>query len=262
MSAVDVRSRRAALEAAPPAPGLEGAALVLFDGRQVPLAAEDRPAYHLAKRALDLVGAAVLLVVLALPMLGIAAAIRMTSPGPALFAQVRWGSRRRRRPDGSVVWEARTFRCLKFRTMSHRSDQSAHVEHVRAFVSGRLNGDGRAGFKMAGDGRVTAVGAALRATSLDGLPQLVNVLRGEMSLVGPRPVPPYEIESYPGDWCLGRLGALPGLTGLWQVRGRSRVSFEEMIRMDLDYVQHPSLLRDLSLLWMTVPCVISRRGAR
>jgi lipopolysaccharide/colanic/teichoic acid biosynthesis glycosyltransferase len=218
---------------------------------------------HGAKRLLDLVVGSALLVVLSPLMIVLGALVRITSPGPAVFAQERWGSRRVRRPDGAVAWEARTFQCLKFRTMAHCADPGVHEDHVRAFVAGRLGGGAdRAAFKLSRDPRVTAVGRFLRATSLDELPQLLNVLRGEMSLVGPRPVPLYEVESYPGEWCLGRLGALPGVTGIWQVRGRSRVSFEEMVLMDLDYVRRPSLVRDIGLLCLTVPCVVARRGAR
>jgi lipopolysaccharide/colanic/teichoic acid biosynthesis glycosyltransferase len=233
---------------------------LVWQDRLLLLPGADRPIVHTVKRVLDLVLAAVLLVLLAPAMLAIAAAVALGSRGPVLYRQERWGARRRRTPDGGVAWEARVFRCLKFRTMVRRADEAAHARHVRAFVRGELDRGGGS-FKLEGDGRVTRVGRMLRRTSLDELPQLVNVIRGEMSLVGPRPVPCYEVESYPGEWCLGRLGARPGITGLWQVHGRSVVSFEEMILMDLDYVARPSLGRDLGLLLLTVPAVLRRRGA-
>jgi lipopolysaccharide/colanic/teichoic acid biosynthesis glycosyltransferase len=115
--------------------------------------------------------------------------------------------------------------------------------------------------KLDADPRITRVGRLLRATSMDELPQLLNVLAGQMSLVGPRPVPLYEVECYPTDRCLGRMGALPGITGPWQVHARSSVTFQEMIEMDLEYVAHPSLRRDLALLVLTIPSILMRRGA-
>jgi lipopolysaccharide/colanic/teichoic acid biosynthesis glycosyltransferase len=233
---------------------------LVWEGRSLPLPGVDRPFAHVVKRGLDVVLALLLLIVLAPVLLLILAAVALTSRGPPLFRQQRWGSRRRPAPGGGVAWETRLFGCLKFRTMRRRSGDATHAQHVRAFVRGELDGGG-AGFKLVRDPRVTRVGAGLRRTSLDELPQLINVVRGEMSLVGPRPVPPYEVESYPGEWCLARLGALPGITGPWQVDGRSTVSFEEMIRMDLDYVARPSLCRDLGLLCRTVPAVLRGRGA-
>jgi lipopolysaccharide/colanic/teichoic acid biosynthesis glycosyltransferase len=233
---------------------------LVFGGRELALAGVDRPLVHWAKRGIDLVLATLLLVFLAPMFVAVVIAIRLTSPGPATFVQERWGSRRVRRDDG-VVWEAYLFPCIKFRTMTQGVDDAAHREHVRAFVNGSLDGGPEADtFKMVGDARITRLGQVLRRGSIDELPQLINVLRGEMSLVGPRPVPPYEVASYPDDDCLARLGALPGLTGEWQVHGRTS-AFEEMIELDLDYVRRPSLLRDLQLLVLTVPGVWSRRGA-
>jgi lipopolysaccharide/colanic/teichoic acid biosynthesis glycosyltransferase len=235
---------------------------IVWEGKAVPQARDDSSLRHGVKRAIDVAVAGLGLVLLAPILAGIGVAIRVTSPGPALFVQKRWGARRCRVADGGWRWEAREFRCCKFRTMTHRADDGAHVKHVAAFVSGNLDGTGPAGFKLRDDPRVTRIGSLLRRTSLDELPQLLNVLRGEMSLVGPRPVPAYEVESYPGEWCLERLAALPGVTGPWQVHGRSRVSFEEMMRMDLDYVRRPSITRDLGLIAMTVPSVLARRGAQ
>jgi lipopolysaccharide/colanic/teichoic acid biosynthesis glycosyltransferase len=147
--------------------------------------------------------------------------------------------------------------------MTQGADESLHISHVQAFVQGALPAsDGEeADFKLRDDARVTRFGSFLRGTSLDELPQLINVVKGDMSLVGPRPVPLYEVDAYPRAADLERLMAKPGITGLWQVKGRSRVGFEGMIRMDIHYVRRQSIFLDLALLTMTLPSVISRRGA-
>ncbi len=214
------------------------------------------------KRVMDFVLSLVLLVALAPIMALIAILIKLDSPGPVLFAQERVGARPRVR-NGAVEWEIRNFVILKFRTMVDNADPSLHQEHVKAFVEGRLAslGDGDAEFKLQDDPRVTRVGRILRKTSLDELPQLLNVLKGEISLVGPRPVPTYEVAGYQ-PWHRERLAALPGITGLWQVKGRSRLSFEEMVRLDIEYVRNQSLWLDLQILFLTIPAVLSGRGAK
>jgi len=218
--------------------------------------------YLIVKRAMDAVIAAVALVCLWPLLLLIAIRIRLDSPGPAIFTQPRVGVRWRAR-GLSHEWEVVTFGCHKFRTMAHCCDQSMHEAFIRAFVAGEVDASQETGmpFKLKEDPRVTRAGQWLRQTSLDELPQLFNVLRGEMSLVGPRPVPLYEAAAYK-MWHRERLHALPGITGLWQVKGRSRVSFDEMARLDIEYVRHPSLLTDLKLLLVTIPAVLSTRGAR
>ena len=235
---------------------------LVWEGKPVPQRSAGSALRYRIKRSIDVVVAGLGLVALAPVIVAIGAAVRVTSPGPAVFSQTRWGARRRRGSDGVIRWEAHTFSCHKFRTMSDRADETTHAAHVAAFVGGTLDGTGAAGFKLRDDPRVTRIGSFLRRTSLDELPQLVNVMKGQMSLVGPRPVPPYEVDSYPNESCLERLAALPGVTGQWQVCGRSRVSFEDMIRMDLEYVRRQSTRRDLRLLAQTVPCVLTRRGAR
>lgn len=235
---------------------------LVFGDRRIPLDGSDRPLFHIAKRFLDLVASAVALVALSPLIAVLATAIAVSSRGPILYRQQRWGSRRRVAPDGVVEWEARLFTCIKFRTMVWQADESPHVRHVEAFVRGQLPSADNDGFKLRRDPRVTRVGRALRTTSLDELPQILNVLAGQMSIVGPRPVPPYEVATYPADRCLARLGALPGITGPWQVDGRSSVPFEAMMKLDLEYVAHPSLRRDLSLILRTVPCILRRRGAQ
>jgi lipopolysaccharide/colanic/teichoic acid biosynthesis glycosyltransferase len=207
--------------------------------------------YPTVKRLLDVVGATALLVVLA-PALGLCAlAIRMDSPGPVLFRQRRAGQ------DG------RPFTMLKFRTMRVGADSAPHREYAAAFIRGqaRQHPVGTNGtFKLVQDSRVTAVGRWLRRTSIDELPQLWNVLKGEMSLVGPRPPIPYEIEHYQPAH-LRRLSVKPGMTGLWQIGGRSDTTFEQMVALDLEYIRKRSLLLDLRILAGTIPAVLSTKGA-
>jgi exopolysaccharide biosynthesis polyprenyl glycosylphosphotransferase len=204
------------------------------------------------KRAFDLLAASLMLIVVSPVMLVIALVIKKTSPGPVLFAQERLGR------DG------RPFKFYKFRTMEHNSDDAIHRQFVSMFIGGDADGcaDTNAGdqvFKMKRDPRVTAIGAALRKTSLDELPQLFNILMGEMSLVGPRPPIAYEIENYQ-PWHMERLKAVPGLTGLWQVSGRSTVSFEEMVRLDIRYINNWSPWRDFVILLKTIPVVFQGTG--
>jgi lipopolysaccharide/colanic/teichoic acid biosynthesis glycosyltransferase len=222
----------------------------------------DRTLYFLCKRLIDLVLTSLLLLLLLPLMLLIAVAIKLDTPGPVLFIQERVGVRRR--SEGSRTrWELRTFPFYKFRSMITGADQSLHEEYVRAFVQGRLEGasGSPAKFKLPRDPRVTRVGRLLRRMSLDELPQLFNVLKGDMSLVGPRPVPRYEVAEYRAADA-ERLTAPPGLTGLWQVSGRGEVPFAEMVRMDCEYVRHQSVWLDFKILVATIPAVISGRGAR
>jgi lipopolysaccharide/colanic/teichoic acid biosynthesis glycosyltransferase len=202
------------------------------------------------KRCLDVVGSAVLLLLLLPVILLIAAAVKLTSPGPIFYRQTRVGR--------NVV----EFPMLKFRTMRVGSDHRIHRQYVTQFINGRAGrGAGSIPFKITGDPRVTAVGHWLRRSSLDELPQLWNVLRGEMSLVGPRPPIPYEVAEY-RPWHRRRLiVAKPGITGLWQVTGRSRTTFDEMVRLDLRYARRISVWTDLKLLLATPAVVISGKGA-
>jgi lipopolysaccharide/colanic/teichoic acid biosynthesis glycosyltransferase len=215
--------------------------------------------YFGCKRCLDLAIAAALLVLLSPLLLLIALAIKLDSRGPILFTQQRVGARRRVEP-GRTSWEVRDFLIYKFRSMADGADQAVHRAYIKAFVDGQVADGADAHFKLTNDRRVTRVGRVLRRTSLDELPQLVNVLKGDMSLVGPRPVPTYEVADYQ-EWHRERLAALPGITGLWQVKGRCRVSFEGMVQMDIEYVRGRSLWLDMRLLLLTVPAVLSGRGA-
>ena len=224
--------------------------------------AADVAAGYRTKRLLDVVLALALLLLLAPLMLAVAALIKLDSPGPVLFRQERVGARRRRR-DQLRGWELRRFRVFKFRSMFSDADQSLHESHINDFVAGTIvsrDTEGRARFKIPGDPRITRVGKLLRRTSIDELPQLINVLRGEMSLVGPRPVPVYEAEHYLAAERI-RFAALPGITGLWQVRGRCSLSCADMIRLDCEYVERRSLWLDLKILALTIPAVLFGKGA-
>lgn len=193
------------------------------------------------KRAMDIALAGSALIVLIPLFAAIALAIKVGSPGPVFYRQMRVGK------DRELFW------MLKFRSM--RADAEARLGEVIAAneVTGPM-------FKIRKDPRVTSVGRILRRTSVDELPQLVNVLRGEMSLVGPRPPLASEVEKYQ-NWQIGRLRAVPGMTGLWQISGRTNLTFQEMVRLDLHYIRNWSLGLDLVILLRTIPAVISARGA-
>jgi lipopolysaccharide/colanic/teichoic acid biosynthesis glycosyltransferase len=201
-------------------------------------------------RALDILVSAITLIVLA-PMLAvIAIAIKLDSAGPVLFRQQRFGR------------NARPFTVNKFRTMHDGAAHDRHREFVLGLINGEHTDNGASAptFKMTSDLRVTRFGRVLRRSSLDELPQLWNVLRGEMSLVGPRPPVAYEIEHYPPHW-FARFAVKPGITGMWQVNGRSEVPLEQMVSLDIEYAQRRSLWLNLWLLARTVPAVLNRRGA-
>jgi lipopolysaccharide/colanic/teichoic acid biosynthesis glycosyltransferase len=217
--------------------------------------------YFWCKRCLDVILAALLLVLLLPLILVIMVLIKLDSPGAAIFRQERVGAKRQCM-GRQAIWIPRNFSIYKFRSMIQNADSSLHEAYIRDFVEGRLPASPESGgnFKLTNDPRVTRVGRFIRKFSLDELPQLVNVLKGDMSLVGPRPVPPYEVAGYRNGHHK-RLAALPGITGYWQVKGRCRVSFEEMIRMDIGYIRNASLLLDLKILVLTIPAVLSRRGA-
>lgn len=219
------------------------------------------PLYFWIKRWVDVVLSTVLLILSAPLLLVIAVLIKLDSRGSVIFTQERVGARRVRYGE-RIAWEVRNFRVYKFRSMVRDADPTLHQVHIKAFVEGRLDPlqAGNVTIKLTNDARVTRVGRVLRRTSLDELPQLVNVLKGEMSLIGPRPVPPYEVAGYQ-SWHRERLAALPGITGLWQVEGRGRVPFDEMVRMDIAYVRARSLLLDIRILFRTLPAVLSAEGA-
>lgn len=238
---------------------LTGDSIALEDSR-------GRRAYYAAKRALD-VFLAVVGLLLALPILCLVAiAIKIDSPGPVIFKQERLRSRRRDVGKG-YWWMIEPFTFYKLRTMTAAADPGLHHSFISAFMEGD---EGRirafvpsspgGSYKMDEDPRVTRVGRLLRKLSLDELPQLWNVLIGDMSLVGPRPHLAYEVSMYSGDQLL-RLAAHPGITGLSQVEARALAPFETMVDYDLEYIRKRSLLVDLGIIARTIPVVLSRKGA-
>jgi lipopolysaccharide/colanic/teichoic acid biosynthesis glycosyltransferase len=221
--------------------------------------------YFLLKRLIDIV-IALLLLMLVWPVMAIVAVlIAVDSPGPVLFCQKRVRSVQRRREDGQV-WQPTTFTFYKFRSMVHNSDSKIHRDFVRAFIQGDRGGLGALqpadadARKLVRDPRVTRVGRFIRKYSLDELPQLWNVVKGDMSLVGPRPPLEYELEDY-SDRHMRRFEGRPGLTGLWQVTARSSADFEDMVRLDIWYIDHRSLWLDLVILVKTPVAVLSCKGA-
>jgi lipopolysaccharide/colanic/teichoic acid biosynthesis glycosyltransferase len=209
---------------------------------------------RIVKRMIDITGSLFLLSLLSPVFLIIATAVKLTSRGPVLFRQKRIGE------------HGKSFTFLKFRSMHVNNDASKHKEYVLQLIKGQAkkkpsNGNGSGVFKLTDDARITSVGKFLRRSSMDELPQLINVLRGEMSLVGPRPPLPYEVEAYE-VWHRRRLlEAKPGITGLWQVHGRSRVDFDDMVRLDLRYARECSPWLDIKILLQTPKAVIAGDGA-
>lgn len=200
--------------------------------------------FSVYKRVFDVVVTVIGLVVLAIPLLVIAMLVKLTSKGPIFFTHTRIGK------------DCKPFEFYKFRTMYQGNDDSSH----RAFVSDLIQGEGSNGVrKMTDDPRVTSIGRFVRRTSLDELPQLFNVLRGDMSLVGPRPCMPFELDQYQ-DWHRRRLSVIPGCTGLWQVAGRSAVDFNDMVILDLFYIDNMSPLFDLRIIFRTLPVMLLARG--
>lgn len=227
-------------ESLAPAPSLRPAALRRSRSR----------ATRLAKRLLDLGIAIVCLAFLSPLLVILAVLIRLTSPGPALFRQTRLGR------------DHRPFVLYKFRTMFTGCPDDVHREYVRKLLTEDQPPDGgRNGvFKLEGDDRITPIGRLIRRTSLDELPQLLNVIRGDMSLVGPRPALPWEAEMF-GTAYRARFAVPPGLTGLWQVSGRNSLTMRQGLDLDLEYVSRQSLALDLWILLRTVPVVLSTHGA-
>ncbi len=202
------------------------------------------------KRLMDILFTLLLLPFLLLAVAIIATLIRLDSPGPIFFRQKRIGQ------------SGIEFGFLKFRSMRVNNDDAGHRVAIEQFMNGCAideSTDSVIPYKIRNDPRITRVGRFIRKTSLDELPQFFNVLHGEMTLVGPRPPVPYEFEHYSSHDKL-RLSGKPGLTGIWQVYGRSRVSFAEMVEMDINYLEQQSLRQDLKLILLTIPVMIYARG--
>jgi exopolysaccharide biosynthesis polyprenyl glycosylphosphotransferase len=207
-------------------------------------------AERFVKRASDILISLIALVILAPVWILISILIRLDSPGGILFRQERVGM------DGRI------FLCFKFRTMRADADENIHREAYRKNIAGEIDSTAEPVFgKVRNDPRITRIGRWLRRSSLDELPQLLNVLLGDMSIVGARPPIPYEVEEYE-LWHRRRLDMKPGITGLWQVSGRNRLTFEEMVKLDLYYIENWSLWLDLKIILLTLPAVLRGDGAR
>jgi len=241
--------------------------------------------YHAVKRAIDFTIALALLVILSPLMLLTAAIIYVYSPGPVFFVQERAGAKRESRGKYSC-WKRANFKCYKFRTMKVNADPSIHKAYIQALIENdeeqmtalqtaptrprKANIDHEIltalqtaptrPRKLVNDSRIIPPGKLLRKLSLDELPQLFNVLRGEMSLVGPRPAIPYEVEMYK-PWHMRRLEALPGITGLQQVTARCTADFDQQVKLDIEYVKNQSLWLDIKIILKTPFAVISAKGA-
>ena len=208
---------------------------------------------YMLKRVLDVVVSFILLIPTAVFTVFIAVMIKLSGPGPVIFKQKRIGK------DG------KEFEFYKFRSMDVNNDDSRHREYIKYFIEGneeelrRMQGETKL-YKLTDDNRVTPIGRFLRKTSLDELPQLVNVLRGDMSMVGPRPHLPYEVDLYK-PWHRRRFEGLPGITGLWQINGRSRVPFDEAVKMDIYYLENQSLMLDISIILKTIIKALTGMGA-
>jgi len=226
---------------------------------------EEKKRYFWCKRCMDIV-LPLLILIITLPLfLLIALLIKVDSPGPVFFKQERVGLRKRS-IGGQKGWGLGTFTMYKFRTMYHNCNPSIHQQFMKALIRSdenqlahlRNNSDSMVN-KLSNDPRFTRVGKVLRRISLDELPQLWNVLKGEMSLVGPRPPIVYEVAEYkPHHW--RRLGTIPGFTGFWQVSGWNTLRFEEMVELDIWYIEHQSLWLDIKILLQTLPAVLSGKG--
>lgn len=251
-----------------------------YGGKSVQIISTDRRAYYAAKRVMDVL-LAVLLLLFALPLMLLAAiAIFIYSPGPIFFIQERMGARRVTRGK-TTTWEPARFRCFKFRTMKINADTAVHQAYIRALIAnderemqaaqaratGQLAQAAPSSTEQAGqprklthDARIIRPGHLLRKLSIDELPQLINVLRGDMSMIGPRPAIPYEVELYK-PWHLLRLQAQPGLTGLQQVTARCGADFDTQVNLDIEYIRRQSLWLDIQIAFKTPLAILFARGA-
>ena len=258
--------------------------ILMNEPKVLSLASGDRKAYFAIKRFIDFTLALLLLIVLSPLMLVAALAIFIYSPGPIFFVQERVGAKRRYK-DGRVTWEKVPFYCYKFRTMKINADSSIHQAYIKALIENdqdqmdalqnaptvphkslsqeeltAIQNAPTVPRKLTNDSRVIAPGKLLRKMSIDELPQLLNVLRGDMSLVGPRPAIPYEVEMYK-PWHLQRLHAQPGITGLQQVTARCNIEFDQQMKYDIEYVENQSLWLDIKIILKTPFAIVSTKGA-
>lgn len=236
------------------------------DPNALSLVVAKREAYYITKRILDIIIASLLLLLLSPIFLVVAVVIKLYSPGPVFFVQERVGAKRQRQGN-HIYWKKVNFRCYKFRTMRTDADASLHRAYMKALIENnqeemqKLQGQDTKIRKLVRDPRITRPGRILRKLSIDELPQLWNVLRGDMSMVGPRPAIPYEVELYK-PWYLRRLEAQPGITGLQQVKARATFDFDQQMRLDIEYVEKQSFWLDLKIILMTPLVILSTKGAQ
>jgi lipopolysaccharide/colanic/teichoic acid biosynthesis glycosyltransferase len=229
------------------------------------LVSEGSNIYYTVKRMMDFVIAFILLMLLSPLMLFVAIIIFIYSPGPIFFKQERVGSRRQSH-GGHSSWKRVNFQCYKFRTMKIDADPSVHQAYIKALIENdetqmtALQGAPTQPRKLVNDTRIIRPGKLLRKLSLDELPQLWNVLIGDMSLIGPRPAIPYEVEMYK-QWHLRRLEAQPGITGLQQVTARCTTDFDQQVQLDIEYIDNQSLWLDMKIILKTPLAIISTTGA-
>lgn len=243
----------------------EEASLEKYDSNALRLVSKSQSAYYVAKRIIDIVVSLLLLVLLSPLMLLTAVSIYLYSPGPIFFTQERVGAKRQQNGK-HFYWKRVFFRCYKFRTMKINADPSIHQAYVKALIENdeaqmtALQGAPTQPRKLVNDSRIIRPGKLLRKLSLDELPQFWNVLCGDMSLVGPRPAIPYEVEMYK-PWHLQRLEAQPGITGLQQVTARCTTDFDQQVQFDIEYINKQSLWLDLKIIVKTPMAVMSTKGA-
>jgi lipopolysaccharide/colanic/teichoic acid biosynthesis glycosyltransferase len=235
------------------------------DPQAITLVFMKRRIYYFTKRIIDLCGAALALIFLSPMILIVSILIKIDSPGPVFFRQTRIGVRKVYRNRISY-WQKYNFTCYKFRSMICNADPNLHKSYVTAFINNdqksmsELQGGETNIRKLTVDPRITRIGRFLRKSSIDEIPQFFNVLIGDMSLVGPRPAIPYELDVYK-PWHFRRLETKPGITGLWQITARSSCEFDEIVKLDIQYIDQQSLWLDLKILFRTPLAVLFCRGA-
>ena len=236
-----------------------------IDPQALNFVVKNRNLYYFSKRILDISIALFALLLLSPLMAIVSILIKLDSPGPIFFKQNRV-SVRRRVYDQITYWQKVTFQCYKFRTMVCNADPALHKSYVHALINNdcesmkEIQGGNTQIRKLTNDPRVTRLGRMLRKLSVDEIPQFINVIKGEMSLVGPRPAIPYEVEMYK-PWHYRRLETKPGITGLWQVTARSTADFDEIVILDIQYIEQQSFWLDLKIIFKTPIAVLFCRGA-
>jgi lipopolysaccharide/colanic/teichoic acid biosynthesis glycosyltransferase len=236
----------------------------LYDRRRYQYSTFNPSIYYASKRVIDIVFSLLFLLAISPILVVVALLIKLDSPGPIFFKQTRVGSRMYR--IGSIIlWKHENFYCYKFRTMRHNSNQSIHQAYMKALITDdkktmkAMEGEKASLHKLVNDNRVTRVGKYLRKLSLDEIPQFINVIKGEMSIVGPRPAIPYEVDIYT-PWFLRRFEAKPGITGLQQITARCTECFDQQVRLDIQYIQNQSFWYDMKIMLKTPLALITQKG--